>query len=356
MHPEIRLARSAKSAAIGAAMLFLVPWNAQAFDFGVKAEAGAAAALTAPQSERFAMGGGPSAKAMLGVGRYADLTAGAGFVGLPAAPGAASSEVGTAWSFGAGARVKRPHDEVRYYGVSPWVDADALYVRTGPLNRPGFSAGAGLGFPVDDSRRYWIGPFARYLQVLQEPDRAGYDNRDLKTLIIGVSFEAGSSPYRAKPATYIAVMPEQVAAREPIAAPVPEAIVVHEKVILKPDRLQLMEKIQFEWDSDTLEAASYSALDAVVLALQDHPGFRVQMQGHASSEGLEAHNLNLSERRAEAVLDYLSRGGISRDRLTSKGLSSSDPLQSNGTRLGREANRRVEFAVEFIILDKGSNP
>jgi outer membrane protein OmpA-like peptidoglycan-associated protein len=54
------------------------------------------------------------------------------------------------------------------------------------------------------------------------------------------------------------------------------------------------------------------------------------------------------------VLEYLAGKGVSRDRLVSEGFSSSRPVQSNATESGREANRRVEFVVHFIILKEGS--
>ncbi len=373
------LAISATSAAVVVAVLFLFPVRAQAVDLGVKVEAGAAAALSAPQSQLFAMGGGPSAKAMVGLGRYADAAVGAGFLGLPAS-GAASSEAGTAWTFGGGLRVKRPHDATTFRGASPWVDADALYVRTGPLNRFGFAAAAGVSVPVDDARRFWVGPFVRYLQVLQEPSRDGYDNRDLKALMVGLGFEAGTSPMPAPPMRRtVTVMPEPVRMPDPVVLREPErdfdhdgvfdkddncgsvsgpasngGCPVYEKVIVKPDKLELTEKIQFAFDKALIEPASYPALDAVVVALQDNKGFRVAIEGHASSEGLEARNQTLSEQRAEAVLEYLANHGVARSRLASKGFSSGQPLESNRTNLGREANRRVEFVVQFIILEKGS--
>lgn len=92
------------------------------------------------------------------------------------------------------------------------------------------------------------------------------------------------------------------------------------------------------------------ALDEVALALKDNPKFRVQVDGHASSEGDDAHNQTLSEARATAVLDYLVTKGIAKDRLVSKGFGSTVPAETNATEAGRVANRRVEFVVNFIIL------
>ena len=114
------------------------------------------------------------------------------------------------------------------------------------------------------------------------------------------------------------------------------------------------EKIAFLWDSAKLEDSSFPTLDEVVRALQDNRSFKVQIDGHASSEGDDAHNQTLSEQRADAVLDYLASHGVARDRLISKGFSSSVPLETNATVAGRESNRRVEFVLSFIIVNQGT--
>jgi len=129
---------------------------------------------------------------------------------------------------------------------------------------------------------------------------------------------------------------------------------VYEKVVVKPDKLELKEKIQFAINSPRIDPESLPALDEAVKALQDNRGFRVQLQGHASSEGGDERNQELSEQRAQAVLDYLVSHGVDKSRVTSRGFSSSRPTESNTTASGREANRRVEFVVEFIIVDKGN--
>jgi outer membrane protein OmpA-like peptidoglycan-associated protein len=82
----------------------------------------------------------------------------------------------------------------------------------------------------------------------------------------------------------------------------------------------------------------------------------VQVDGHASSEGGDAHNQVLSEDRASAVVDYLVARGVARNRLSSKGFSSSVPAATNDTAAGRVTNRRVEFVVDFVIIKEGNTP
>jgi OOP family OmpA-OmpF porin len=126
-------------------------------------------------------------------------------------------------------------------------------------------------------------------------------------------------------------------------------------LVVKSDKLELKEKLYFAWDKAVLQEVSFPVLDEVVQALTDNKGFRVQVEGHTSSEGSDDHNQTLSEQRAEAVVDYLVAHGIGKERLASKGFSSSVPADTNATVAGRENNRRVEFVVQFVILNGGSN-
>jgi outer membrane protein OmpA-like peptidoglycan-associated protein len=131
---------------------------------------------------------------------------------------------------------------------------------------------------------------------------------------------------------------------------------VYQKIVVLPDKLQLKEKIAFAWDSARLDETSRPVLDEVAQALKDNLNFRVQVDGHASSDGDDAHNQVLSEDRASAVVDYLAMRGVARDRLSSKGFSSSVPAGTNLTAAGRVTNRRVDFVVDFIIIKEGNTP
>jgi outer membrane protein OmpA-like peptidoglycan-associated protein len=351
------------------------PLPSQPGDFSLKIETGVALPLTDPQSQRFDVGGGQTLKALWLLNRYLNLGPSATFMGFPAqGPG---GDVGTAWTFGASLGLRRPHDlpdDASFFGISPWIDVDALYVRTGPLDRPGVDVGVGLAVPIDRARIFWVGPFARYLQIFQI-DRTGYDNHDAKILSLGISLEITlgvQRPARATPYN------EPVAARaQPVGVcpdrdgdGIPDSVdrcpdvagtadfygcPAYKRIVVKPDKLELKEKIQFAWNQATLQGDSSPVLDEVVQALQDNKGFKVEVEGHTSSEGGDDHNQTLSSQRAQAVLDYLAAHGIDRSRLTSKGFASSVPIDTNATSAGRENNRRVEFVVHFNILDKDGN-
>ena len=363
--------------------LLACPFAARAIDLDLKLEPGAALSMTNPQSQRFELGGAATLKGLVGFeGGYVNLAAGLTFLGLPAQTGFASTSVGTAWAPSAGLRfqlpreseamrLQKPHQRESFAGGKPWVDGDVLYVRTGGLDRVGFAAAVGLSYPLGEARSFWLGPFVRYFQIVQ-PNRAGYDNRDARTIIVGLSLETGTRIMRPPPPepekapVLLAAapaprpdrdgdgVPDDVDACPDMPGPASNAgCPVYEKVIVKPDMLELKEKIQFAWDQAAIDPVSYPALDEVAKALQDNRGFRVAIEGHASSEGADDHNQSLSNDRAEAVLEYIAHRGVARDRLVSKGFSSSRPIQSNETESGREANRRVEFVVHFIILKEG---
>ncbi len=111
-------------------------------------------------------------------------------------------------------------------------------------------------------------------------------------------------------------------------------------------RIYTHHKIFFALDSDELDPASISVLDALAQALEEHPEIlRLRVEGHTDAQGSDDYNLDLSERRAKAVFDYLILKGISANRLGSKGFGESRPVADNATEEGRQKNRRVECVL-----------
>jgi outer membrane protein OmpA-like peptidoglycan-associated protein len=342
----------------------------------LRIEPGMAVALTDPQSETTELGFAQALKLFVGLTPYLELGPSASFTTLPA--GGDMTESGRAWTAGAGARLMRRHDTAAggFAAISPWVDADALYVRTGELHRPGFAVGAGVSVPLDHDRRFWIGPYARYFQIMQG-ERDGYDNRDAQILSVGLSLEVGSGVERERRSAFteddsselVAAAPEPVADRDgdgvadgndncPDVAGLAEhqGCPPYQKVAVLRDKLEVKDKIAFRWNSAELEESSYPALDEVAQALIDNPTFRVEVAGHASSDGNDDYNQALSKQRADTVVVYLVGRGVARDRLGAKGFSSSVPNASNTTAAGRTSNRRVEFSVHLILVNDGTAP
>jgi outer membrane protein OmpA-like peptidoglycan-associated protein len=104
--------------------------------------------------------------------------------------------------------------------------------------------------------------------------------------------------------------------------------------------------ILFDLDSATIRPESRPVIDEVQAVLKGEPGWKLTIEGHTDSTGSDSHNLDLSQRRAEAVKAYLIAGGIDSGRLQTKGLGESKPVADNATELGRAQNRRVELVRE----------
>lgn len=105
------------------------------------------------------------------------------------------------------------------------------------------------------------------------------------------------------------------------------------------------EKIRFRPSSASLRDSSYPVLERLAEFANDCPDTRISITGHTDAVGGPDFNQNLSERRAEAVADYLASRGIRRERLVVVGQGASKPVADNGTALGRERNRRIELEL-----------
>ena len=107
----------------------------------------------------------------------------------------------------------------------------------------------------------------------------------------------------------------------------------------------VLTNVLFDTDKATIKPASHTELDEVVKVFDENPGLRVEVDGHTDSRGSDAHNLDLSQRRAEAVLEYLVRHGVAVERLAAKGFGESKPVADNESVEGMSLNRRVELNV-----------
>ena len=102
--------------------------------------------------------------------------------------------------------------------------------------------------------------------------------------------------------------------------------------------------ILFDIDSYRIKGKSYKTLQDNGRLQQDDPELRLSIEGHTDSDGSDDHNLELSQKRANSVRDYLiSTYSISPDRLEAKGWGESKPIDTNDTPEGKANNRRVEL-------------
>ncbi len=119
-------------------------------------------------------------------------------------------------------------------------------------------------------------------------------------------------------------------------------------VIVKQDKIEILQQVHFLTGKATIMADSNSLLAQVVDAIVKNGIKRVKVEGHTDNRGDKAFNQKLSEDRAKAVADYLISQGVEASRLESQGFGDSKPVAPNLTARGRELNRRVEF----IILER----
>jgi OOP family OmpA-OmpF porin len=103
--------------------------------------------------------------------------------------------------------------------------------------------------------------------------------------------------------------------------------------------------INFKVNSDQITVDSYALLDEAAAVFIKYPSLRIEVAGHTDSDGAAEKNLDLSARRAKAVVTYLIRRGVPPDRLEWVGFGESAPLVDNKSPDGKAVNRRVEFHV-----------
>jgi len=154
------------------------------------------------------------------------------------------------------------------------------------------------------------------------------------------------------------VAPAPGAKVEPAAEPVepppvqpkaPEAVLSDGKatrmVRTARGRFITTEPILFNSGASTLREASIPKLDKIAEFLIENPEITLEIIGHTDNLGPEPVNQTVSAERAAIVMNYLVSRGVDPSRLRSKGKGSLDPIESNDTQLGRQANRRIEFLV-----------
>jgi OmpA-OmpF porin, OOP family len=112
------------------------------------------------------------------------------------------------------------------------------------------------------------------------------------------------------------------------------------------NEIEVLRRIEFEFDKSTILPESYPILDEVVSLLNASPNIKkVRIDGHTDHQGTAEYNQKLSEDRANAVMAYLVQKGIAEGRLTAKGFGLTKPRATNDTDAGRQKNRRVEFHI-----------
>jgi outer membrane protein OmpA-like peptidoglycan-associated protein/tetratricopeptide (TPR) repeat protein len=127
-------------------------------------------------------------------------------------------------------------------------------------------------------------------------------------------------------------------ATEPLMLNVPlNKIIAGEKAVLR--------NVFFDVDKFDLKPESKIELDKLVALLKANASMRIELSGHTDNTGNKQKNLELSNNRAKAVMQYLISNGIDATRLTFKGYADMQPIADNATEKGRKQNRRTEFKI-----------
>jgi len=103
--------------------------------------------------------------------------------------------------------------------------------------------------------------------------------------------------------------------------------------------------ILFDFDSYALRTAARENLTNLAASLNRYPDSEVLIVGHTDSRGEDAYNQRLSDNRAGAAKSYLVQQGVDATRVRAMGMGESEPVDTNDTDEGRQANRRVEVAI-----------
>ena len=119
-----------------------------------------------------------------------------------------------------------------------------------------------------------------------------------------------------------------------------------ELVRVTPTKVEILERVHFEFDKAVIKPRSYPILKLVAAVLKANPRItRFRVEGHTDSKGTDPYNLELSQARAASVASFLVDHGISANMLEAVGYGESVPIATNMTDDGRALNRRVEFTI-----------
>src|SRR5690606_33669474 len=108
----------------------------------------------------------------------------------------------------------------------------------------------------------------------------------------------------------------------------------------------VFQPIYFDYDQAEIRAEYFGFLNRIVYIINSHTDLRIKVTGNTDADGSDAYIDGLSERRAQAIIDYFVKAGLRRDRIVIDFKGERNPVSDNQTEEGKQKNRRVEF--EFI--------
>ncbi|HLG39576.1 MAG TPA: OmpA family protein [Chitinophagaceae bacterium] len=106
-----------------------------------------------------------------------------------------------------------------------------------------------------------------------------------------------------------------------------------------------LDNVHFDFGKATLRPESFSELEELVAYLKNKDNVKIEIAGHTDNVGKDADNLKLSQQRADAIRNYITRKGIAPARVTANGYGAAEPVADNETEEGRQLNRRTEVRI-----------
>jgi outer membrane protein OmpA-like peptidoglycan-associated protein len=202
---------------------------------------------------------------------------------------------------------------------------------------------AGKEFAPKDPYMYWY-----YPKELPEADRAvaaahqaGKDRECPADFKAAEDLKNKAYEVYAECRTEEAIAMAKEATKKANALCPGKPVVKFEKII---DRMTL--RVNFDLDKSDIRESEIAELQKAVTFIRKYPGAKVRLEGHTDSIATEEYNQRLSERRADAVRDYLVKeGACAAANTTTVGYGESRPVASNDTEEGRAQNRRVEVLI-----------
>jgi OOP family OmpA-OmpF porin len=104
--------------------------------------------------------------------------------------------------------------------------------------------------------------------------------------------------------------------------------------------------VLFDFDKSNVKPEAATILDRLVVFMNENKDKKAELSGHTDNVGTEAYNQKLSERRVNAVREYVVKKGVDSSRISGQGFGESKPIAENKTAQGRAKNRRVEIKVQ----------
>jgi outer membrane protein OmpA-like peptidoglycan-associated protein len=117
-----------------------------------------------------------------------------------------------------------------------------------------------------------------------------------------------------------------------------------------------MPDVLFDFNKYTLKPEARERLARISGIVLAYPDLKLQIEGYTDSIGSDEYNQTLSEKRAEAVRDYLVSSGVSMNNVAAQGMGKADPVADNSTAAGRKLNRRVEMIVSGDVIGTQLTP